>query len=244
MTANTATNGVAIAGGGIEAAKAKTALRLMQERFPDSNESDLDRFLRARDQDLDKAGTMYEAHLKWRSEALVWTDDDREAIRKTLSSRRFYVLDERDANGRPIVYFCFHRFKDGCYDIEEELRAYVFLIEEEVIPKLNGTPDGKWTVLCDVSATRKPPMSFLTKSNKLLADNYPERLCRLVMFPVPSFVKTIIQGMLYFVDAETRSKFTFVSDVNCLEKESTIPSWKMMGPDVAKMVEDGSLKQK
>lgn len=219
------------------------ALRSLRGRFPRADEGDLGRFLRARDYDAEKAAAMYEAHLGWRAEELNWTDDERRKIQTTLSSRKFYVLDGRDAGGRPVVYFCLRRFADGSYDIEEELRAYVFMIEEEIIPSLDEGTDGTWTVLVDVSGIRMPPLSFLKRSNEIFANNYPERLNRLVMFPVPGFVKKIIRGMLHFVDPETREKFAFVNnDVRSLEESSAISSWKIMGPDVEKLVDDGLLK--
>jgi hypothetical protein len=143
-----------------------------------------------------------------------------------MQQRKFYHLGQ-DQEGRPVVYISFRAFLDGgAYDVDEVLDAYIYMIEQSVLPSMRDTSDGTWTVLIDVHGVNGPssvPMSFLGKFNTVFESNYPERLHKTVIFPVPWIVQRITTGVLRrFVDPVTRAKFAFVSEMSQLVEGSGV----------------------
>lgn len=55
-------------------------------------------------------------------------------------------------------------------------------------------------------------MSMAKRLTSLLEANYPERLQKVVIAPVPSLAKTIVDGMLWFLPERTRAKFSVASN--------------------------------
>lgn len=216
----------------------QTELTAMQTRFPEVAVNDLVRFLKARNHDLEKATEMMEAHLKWREETLPIPKEEVEA---TLATRKFYMLDELDQEGRPVVVYVLRRFKEAPYVVKDEIKALIYLTEHSVLPRYGSSVESqKVTVLIDISGITSPPLAFLTEMNEIMEANYPESLFRCIMFPVPYLLQTMIRGLIYFVDEDTRTKFAYVNDLKSLE-ESAMMSHEQMGPDIAELVETNLL---
>jgi len=209
--------------------------------FPNGRDSnDILRFLKARNNDVQAASTMYKAHIEWRKQTLPIPYED---VKETLASQKFYVLPNTDKDGRPILYYNFRKFMEHSYIVEDEIKALLYVLEEQVIPMMNNTSNidaQKWKVIIDVSGIRSPPLSFLKQLNEIMEANYPERLDTTVMLPVPHWLQTIIKGCMAFVDEETRSKFVFCNDLAALEKYATIPL-DQLGPDLRDLVDKGQL---
>jgi hypothetical protein len=211
----------------------------MKQKFPDASEDDLLRFLKAR-KFRKQAVDMYQAHLDWRNEILPILQDHQQQILENLSTRKFYLLDHTDPDGRPVIFFCLRRFKEMGYDVDEEEMAMIYMMENDVIPKLEQQQHQQYTVLIDVSGIRSPPLSFLTRINAVMEANYPERVYRIILFPVPYLVQKIITGMLIFVAKETREKFFYVNSVSALE-ECAKMSVETMGRDVVELVDKNTM---
>lgn len=217
------------------------SLKKMQAKFPNESSHDLVRFLQARGFDVDKAAAMYTSHALWKKETLPIPF---ESVRDTLSTRKFYVLDDKDQDGRPILFVSLRRFKEQPYVVEDEIKALVYVLEEQVKPKMGQSFESqKWTVLIDVSGIRSPPLQFLQKMNDVMEANYPERLFRTVMLPVPYWLQRIIQGCLSFVAKETRNKLAYVNDTASLEKCAMLSQDKL-GPDIADLLKTAQLSKK
>merc|ERR1719389_1274590 len=170
---------------------------------------------------------MYKAHCEWRQQTLPIPFEE---VKETLASQKFYVLKNTDKDGRPILYYNFRKFMETSYVVEDEIKALLYVLEEQVIPMMTmkgndnqSIETQKWKVIIDVSGIRSPPLSFLKELNEIMEANYPERLDTTVMLPVPHWLQTIIKGCMAFVDEETRSKFVFCNDAKSLEKYATIP---------------------
>ena len=213
------------------------ALAHLQQLFPEHAQHDLLRFLRARQWDADKASGMFQRHLQWRSEKLPIA---LEAVEMSLQRRRFYLACS-DAEERPVIYISFSKFVHGKFDADEEIDAYIYFIEAEVVPKIRSNPNGHhtWTVIIDVCGVRAPPIEFISQLNRVFESNYPERLFKLVMFPVPWVVQQIIAGTLLFVDVDTRAKFGFVNSLDALAMEVGADPQQLLAssPDIQKTVE-------
>ncbi|KAL3915913.1 MAG: hypothetical protein SGILL_005421 [Bacillariaceae sp.] len=228
------------------------AVQSMMENFPDASDQDLIRFLKARNHNVAKATAMYQAHLDWRHDTMPMLEHEKDRILETLATRKFYLLDSADADGRPVVVYCLRRFVQLGYDVTAEEKALIYLMEYQLIPRLDASTTNssssheqqqqqKYTALIDVSGIRSPPLSFLTHVNGVMEANYPERLHRSILFPVPSLVQKMIRGMLYFVAQETREKFAYVNTVSALEECAKMPA-SSMGDDVVDLVHKKAMK--
>jgi hypothetical protein len=178
----------------------------MQATFPEVAHLDLHRFLKARGFDEANATAMLTKHLQWRIDTLPIKNT--EEVQESLSSRRYYYLCQDEAD-RPVIYIQLQRFMKEEYDVDAEINAYLWFIENEVIPKMKEGGPQTCTVLIDVQGITSPPTAFLTKFNDIFEANYPERLHKTVIFPVPWLLQTIIKGVLLFVDKDTRKKARF-----------------------------------
>lgn len=206
------------------------AIQDMQQRFPEAHAHDLIRFLQARDFHVEKAAQMYSKHLQWRQANLPISYD---SVKETLSTRKFYLLDDTDNVGHAVIFYCLRRFKEAPYNIDDEINALLYLLENDVKQKSgNSLETQQWTVLIDVSGIKSPPLAFLRQVNAIMEANYPERLFLTVMFPVPKWLQRIIATFLVFVDEDTRNKFAYVNDIKSLEEFAMMPMEKM-GSDVA-----------
>ena len=215
-----------------------TQLNAMRDRFPDASVLTLIKFLKARDFDETKAARMYQNHLKWRQNNLPIPYA---VVEATLATRKFYMLDSSDRDGRPILVYCLRRFKEMPYVVEKEIKAVIHVLENQGIPLLGPSlEDQKFTVLIDVSGVRAPPLSFLQQMNSVMEANYPESLHKCIMLPVPQWVQKMITTLLVFVAEETRSKFFYVNDIKALEECANVHLEKM-GPDIQKLVKIGQL---
>lgn len=210
----------------------------MENRFPDARLHDLIRFLQARKFDVSEAASMYEAHQNWRSATLPIPH---ESVRATLATRKFYMLAEKDNEERPVLFYCLRRFLEASYVTEDEIKALVHVMEEHVGPNYGLSFETQQvTVLIDIFGIRAPPLDFLHKMNAVMEANYPERLFRLIMFPVSSWLRKLVKTSIMFVDETSRKKFAFVNDVKSLEEFTNMPLEKM-GADVKDMVDKGKI---
>ncbi|CAB9503252.1 Protein real-time [Seminavis robusta] len=224
----------------VEAAHGRP-FRAMHERFPDVSSHELVRFLKARNFDATKAIKMYEAHLKWHKETFPVPNEG--AVKELMATRKFYMLDHPDEEGRPVIFYCLRRFSAAPYNVDNEVQALVWMMEHQVKPRFGPSFETqKVTVLIDVSGIRSPPVNFLQKVNTVMEANYPETLYRTIMFPVPFWLQKFVQGMLTFVDDNTRKKFAYVNDGKSMEQFAHLELEKM-GPDIEELIETKQLKK-
>lgn len=145
-------------------------LQVMQERFPEADIYNLVKFLQARNFNIEKAANMYQAHLGWRSDTLPISLD---SVKDTLDTRKFYLLENTDAEGHPVLFYCLHRFKEAPYNVEDEIKALLYLLENDVRAKMGDSfTTQQWTVLIDVSGIRSPPLVFLNRMNTVMVSNF------------------------------------------------------------------------
>lgn len=216
------------------------AIMTMQDRFPDVPIHTLIRFLKARDYDIKKATAMYQAHAEWRQKTFPLPSQHATA---TLSTRKFYMLDDLDEDGRPVILYCLNRFKETPYVVEDEIEALLYLLESQVIPRFGPSFETqRFTVLINVSGIRSPPISFLQSVNTVMEANYPETLHRTIMFPVPYWLRKTIQALTSFLAEETRKKLAYVNDIKSLAELAGMPIEKM-GPDITELVQTKQLKK-
>eukprot|EP00435_Cladocopium_sp_Y103_P029476 s464_g7.t1 len=172
---------------------AKRSLQALREKFPDAAQDELWRFARARCRDPEAAIAMYVGQQRWRQ-----GQGDPEALRKIFSKVPFGfvasgTVDALDGT-RYTLAIC--HVLDGIFESEED----------------------RVTVLIDVRRGEgwpNPPaiklLPFIRACASIISDHYPERLSRLILFPVPWVAKVILGIVQRLLDPVTFNKIILVT---------------------------------
>jgi len=111
------------------------------------------------------------------------------------------------------------KFLEG-EDEQELLLAFLIYLEEQ-LAAAKAQP-GHAFAFIHIAVGGPPPISWGQNLSSVLEANYPERLHRAVVFPVPWFLRRVANGMLWFLPARTQEKFVFVSDAGELAEACSI----------------------
>lgn len=218
-----------------EGERGVVSLRKLRAAFPSASLDDLRRFARARPQDPEAALEMYERHLAWRGaegqpEVLAkaharvpprWVDYGSDGKRVALDGTR--VIFARPAKADFKLATAEEHALDLAYVLDQSLaedqRAYERLPPEGVRVKRSADPDPfQVTVLVDcrpgegLPNTQAPQMmEFFRLCAKLLQDQYPERLRKMIIYPFPWFLVWLFEAVKRFVDPATAAKIHLIS---------------------------------
>lgn len=199
-----------------ERKKAARLRELVEAENPASKEVDdlmLRRFLRARDQDVNKAAAMFLKYLNWRKTAVPNGFITEEEVEAELAQKKL-CIQGIDKAGRPIgVIFAarhfssnrdMHVFKDFCVYVLDELCASIPSGQEKFI----GIVDLKgWGYSnCDIRG-------YLAALD-IMQNYYPERLGKAYLVHVPYLFMKAWKIIYPFIDNNTRKKIVFVEDKN------------------------------
>jgi hypothetical protein len=175
----------------------------MQRLFPDSDESELVRFLIARKGAVDQAAPMLRAARHWH--AVNFPSKLKEIIPALRSGCFFAHGKARD--GTPTLYF-----RGALYDSKVATPMQYALAAAYVIDKaLAENQQEAVTVIVHVSRLPDAPneaadLHFIKSFVKVLSENYPERLKRLVLYPFPLFGRVVWSIVKVFVDKRSQDK--------------------------------------
>ncbi|KAG8180420.1 hypothetical protein JTE90_022769 [Oedothorax gibbosus] len=150
-----------------------------------------ERFLRARNQNLDDAELMLKHHMQWRKNNRV--DTIREEFQPTEVMVKYDVMNMLcfDKEGSPVIYYPLGKFDTRGLDKCLSHRDYtLYLIQhfENFIHGMSqkskelGKPINQWVMIFDYesfllsNATHKPTLQFLFNVISMYEANYPERL--------------------------------------------------------------------
>jgi len=161
------------------------------EASPAGTETSLRRFLAARKGDVDKAMAMYTDCLAWRRRAEILAD-----------GRRFRRI-ATGSDGVPVIMieFLWGYFLEGATAFDC-LRATLVFVEQEIARgEQAGAPQ-----FCIISYGGPPPIEYAAALGMVLTKNYPERLQRAVIYPVPRLGARLTRLFLWFADRDTREK--------------------------------------
>lgn len=177
----------------------------MRAEFPDSESAELLRFCRARPDSVADACQMYRSYLEWRQDtgSTQNLSDAANAIPTKLFRHCGQALD-----GSPLLLV-----EGARYDANIEPEKYVLACAHAVDSRLSSDDDRKLTVLIDVrpgEGWNNPPalkmLPFFRSCADVLSNNYPERVQRVVIYPVPSLVGHLWRMVRSMLDPVTRGK--------------------------------------
>ncbi|KAJ3683594.1 hypothetical protein LUZ60_013821 [Juncus effusus] len=187
---------------------------VVEAQDPSSKEADdktLRRFLRARDQDIEKASTMFLNYQKWRKNMIPNGFISNEEVKKELAQDKVFMQGV-DKTGRPIAIVFGGKHYYSKREMNEFKRFVTYSLEKicaslpENHEKFMAISDLKgWGYSnCDIRA-------YLAALD-ILQNSYPERLGKVFMIHVPYLFMKAWKIVYPFIDKNTREKIVFVDD--------------------------------
>jgi hypothetical protein len=197
------------------------AVRTLRERWAACAEAkagipltdeDLERFLVARDWDVEKALVMLRANAQWRAD--TFPIERTPAIDAILESKRVGEVVGWTSDDSPVLVFdcMWGKLLSGVSE-SDFLNAYILFIEDVLkqMAERGSQSNFSWILLGG-----PPPRSIIRFLTTVFEANYPERLRKVVIAPVPATVKSFVDGMLRFLPSRTKSKFALAANSQTL----------------------------
>jgi len=182
----------------------------LREQFPNSEHAEVLRFCRARPRSVEDAAHMYKKHLEWRGSCGSAANL---ATAASAVSPKFVQQGGLAKDGTPIFYVC-----GGAYDAVLGPETHVFALAHAIDAVMPSSVGDKGTVLIDtrpktglhnIPAHRMVP--FFQMVSSVLQANYPERLNRLILYPMPALVGHLWWVVKGFLDPKTVAKVQIFS---------------------------------
>lgn len=181
------------------------SLDALRSRFPGAPEEELRRFARARPKSEEAALRMYEEHVRWRrAEGAA----ERLAEAAAGAPRRWAAAGGEAKDGTMILFV-----QGARYDLSTSPESHTSAICHTIDSMLPPEVSGQLTVLVDVRSGvgwPNPPaaqlLPFFRDAARVIPDHFPERLRRLVVYPLPQAVTVLVGLILALLDSKTRAK--------------------------------------
>eukprot|EP00727_Mastigamoeba_balamuthi_P009928 m51a1_g5558 hypothetical protein (265) ;mRNA; r:561104-562049 len=170
----------------------------------------LRRHLRARDGDVEAAERQVRATVEWRAAEAI--DAMRPEDLAHVAALNALYTGGHDRAGNPIIVMRVGAYNP--YSPEDRLR-YVTQVMETVFPAGRDDADVKATWILDFSLFGKKRSTdgraVMKRTQAVLQDHYPERLCRAFVVDPPWFFYWLYQIVSLFMSEKTRSKIVIVT---------------------------------
>jgi len=203
---------------------------------PNGSDEGLLRFLQARNGHVENAATMFVQHLAWRRRAFPIHKQGRiaELLDENVphKERRFARIGT-SSDGLPVIKqdMMWGHFVTGHYSTLDCIKAYLLFFEETMVM----APTFLERQVVILSYGGFCPFDWGQTFASMLQDNYPERLVRACIWPVPGFLcKTVRTFTLLFCTKELNAKIAIESEEarmlkhTCLQ-ESQLPDYMQGG---------------
>lgn len=181
----------------------------------------LKRFAIANELDVGKAIAHIHQERAWRKEKfpLTLTAQQEEVF---TSKRVRYVGVNTEGFGVYAYDFMWGKFLEGC-NVDDVIQAQTFMIENVIAEMREKAPDGpgRWISIC---LGGPPPSAWSKKAASVFERYYPERLERVIIYPVPHFMKKVVDAIIYWLPARTKAKFAIISTEEELRELAGIPA--------------------
>ena len=220
-----------------------TPLQLTLERYQwDSRVHSWSRFLSARRGNVPQAMTMIMAHERWRLDffPIDLTEGRLQEVFRSCAVSEVDIVANNHAttnnnsgsgsngggNKPAVVYIDLAKLQmmmTGGIDLSTEV-VQAFVVHTETL--LNRSPDPrspKTSQMVDLTGVNLKQglkvNNMLKKLYRVFEPNYPETLERMVMYPVPKALVSVVNAMLSFVNVHTRKKIVITDDLVVVCKE-------------------------
>lgn len=181
----------------------------------------LRRFVVANDLDVAKAVKHVKEERAWRKKTFPLTLSEKE--QEVFSSGRVRFLGINPDGVAVFSYdFMWGKFLDG-FTADEIVNAQVHMAEDCIAKMKELAPQGpgRWTAICGGGP---PPSEWSKKASAVFERYYPERLQRSLIYPVPLFMKKVVDAIIYWLPERTKAKFSVISTEEELRELANIPT--------------------
>lgn len=179
----------------------------LQSIFPNTSESDIVRFLVARNWNLEQASAMLTQALAWHSSNFPLSMHRVNAV----LAQNCFLSHGLDREGSPVLYF-----RWGLYDSSKASpEQYMLTIGHLLDYALECSGASKVVVYVDLSVIEGgtnayADMELLRHIIQCSSDNYPERLKHLILYPMPWYGMAVWKCLQIFVDQRSQEKLKFI----------------------------------
>jgi len=178
--------------------------------FPGAAPAELLRFCRARPGSAGEASEMYRRQLEWRQGQGASAN----LLEAALAVPPKYIREAGQAlDGTPILFV-----QGARYDQNIEPEKYMLACGRALDALLAADDGRKVTILIDArpgedwhNAPAHKMLPFFKLACSVLPDNYPERVQRVIIYPLPTLVRQLWRMTRGLLDPVTREKFEVLS---------------------------------
>lgn len=198
-------------------------LTLSLERYGwDAKVNSWPRFLEARDGNVPAAMKMLQEHENWKNEVFP-IDLTRDGIQEVLRLKAVAEIDiQTDDSIPPAVYVNFSKLQ-AVESISTDDVCKAFIIFTEMMLARSKDPRNpkacQFIDLTGVTVSSGFRVDMLKKIYNVFEPNYPETLCKMVMYPVSTMLGTTARTMLNFVNEKTQKKFVLTNSLSVVCEE-------------------------
>lgn len=191
---------------GLASEEEKNLALQLQEKFPDTTPGQCIRFLRARNHDLKKAEDMQRRNLEWRSTYELFQGKvDLKALEAELRKDKCVYLGKTKDGVHVVLNQLNLMGRDTYDDFNVAIAAYIAIFE--YLESILGPLEKFACAVTTKGLKRKHiDLEWARKITSLLQDNYPERLLRAYIAPVPAVLLGLWSFIKVFIDPDTRTK--------------------------------------
>eukprot|EP00040_Diaphanoeca_grandis_P020285 m.107906 g.107906 ORF g.107906 m.107906 type:complete len:316 (-) comp27829_c0_seq1:146-1093(-) len=185
-------------------------------------EPSLDRFLRARHDDVKKAHKMFKSALLWRLEqrpdlisciadhSPLITPDELKLEGATGKVRHGRINNAIDQHGRPVLIL--DNTVENTTELGKQMAYMVFHVERLFKKMRHGVEKHVVFIhLSDFSLWNTPSMKSTKTSIDVMANLNPERLGNCILFQPPTYFHALLSSVKLFIDKVTMSKVIIIT---------------------------------
>lgn len=184
----------------------RESIDLMAKDFPSESRRTLTRFLIARKGSVEVASAMLKAAIEWKKENLNSIEEVRNALKaKALFSH------SKSRSGTSIIFFRGALYDRSIASTTDYVKAAAHIIDSQFVNEVSENKPSKVVVLIHTAFVEgginaPADLGFIKEFVKVLSDNFPERLERLIIYPFPWFGRAIWSVAKTFIDQRTVDK--------------------------------------
>lgn len=172
----------------------------LKKNFPEEGDETLARFLIARNGDLAQSRELLRAHLVWRQANLPVL---KETCLDEICRGKVYRYG-KDKDGHPLAVYRPRLNDPNTRDMDEMSKMIMWwasVIMSEMPPETS-----KCTILVDRTDVKSPDIPFLRSFSSVFQNNYPERVCRIIVYPGGLVFTALWNVIRWFLDPVTQDK--------------------------------------
>ncbi|KAK1316702.1 hypothetical protein QJS10_CPA05g01146 [Acorus calamus] len=175
------------------------------------------RYLEARNWNVDKSKKMLQETLKWRStykpEEICWHEVAHEG-----ETGKLYRASFQDRGGRPVLVL--RPGKQNTSSHDNQLRHLVYLLENAILNLPDDQEQMVWLIdFTGWSLSNAVPNRTARETINILQNHYPERLSAAFLYSPPRIFETFWKIIKFFLDPKTFQKVKFVYPKNAESME-------------------------